>query len=363
MPIRTDQVFIGPALSCANLADEQFGMRVPRDLASYFHLYRQSLSVPYYFIELQPERRWVEQFGDDFVPKSDNSWWQHFGTNNEFRFELACQPHIIGVHSPIEKIDVLTGNYNNFKKRQSIASIKESMEYANAIGADYFIFHLIQQDDWVDLRTRWHELVPESYRIYAYFADYYRKRNFHFVPCIEILEFPKYPATSMEAEDMLHDCQGILPGTKLVFDLSHLWRSRNIIIENKDREDFRSFDNVFGVSFLDELKDTLALLGRNDIYCFHLGGCYEMGTHGVPGINPNEDPLNSNYRLDCLPCSYDLNYEMDISGALEIIIDFCSSRNQDLKMILEIHNQPYSVILRAMQEMKQAVRNKIRRRC
>jgi len=357
MPITENDVFIGPALSCANLADEKLGMRIPRDLAGYIHSYRKNLSLPIFTGEFQPERRWVQDCGNNFVPKGDNSWWYHYGTNKEFQYELHNNPLLIGVHTPIKGIDIFDSSYFDYKKKQSIASIIESWEYANAIGAKWVTIHASQQDYWVAPHDRFN-YIEEFLRIYNYLASVYRKRNFRFTPCIEILEYPKFPATPYETEDILNMCKTILPQTRIAFDVSHLWRSRGIICDVRPP----GFQNVYEISFIEELKDTLDRLGPNDAYIFHLGGCWGINTHGVPGICPDENPFEAMYRLDHPDCFYDENYEMNISRVLELIIDYCWKYNQPLILILEIFEREYSIIIKSIWEMRNAIINKIRRR-
>ena len=43
MPLREDQIFVGPALSCANLADEHLEIHVPEDLGVYIDEQRKAL--------------------------------------------------------------------------------------------------------------------------------------------------------------------------------------------------------------------------------------------------------------------------------------------------------------------------------
>ena len=275
-----------------------------------------------------------------------------------FRHELAHQPHILGIHAPNIMIDVLDDSYGQFKKDQSLASICQAMEYANTIGADYFVYHLVQRDLWVDPQIRRDVLIPESLRVYAWLSEYYRVHNFHFVPCIEVLEYPKFPATPFEIKQILRACKMILPQTMLAFDVSHLWRGRSLICETQRS----GFENVRMKTFIQVLCDSLNSLERGDVYLFHLGGCWGMRTHEIPGIQPEENPYETTYRLDCPDYLYDEFFEMNISRALDCIIDFCWVHDQPLRLILEIFDKEYPAVIKALQEVNWAVHNKVRRR-
>jgi hypothetical protein len=361
MPLRDDQIFVGPALSCANLADEHLGLHVPENLGTYIHEQRKALSSPIFFQEWQPERRWVEYQNGGFTPRPNS--WTHLidGSDDNARWvrhELSHQPHMVGIHSPNMLIDILDDSYGHFKKRQSLASICQAMDFAEALGAEYFVYHLVQRDLWVDAGTRRDLLIPESLRVYAWLAEYYRKRRFHFVPCIEVLEYPKHPATPFEITQILRTCKLILPQTKLAFDISHLWRSRSLICETQRH----GFENVRFKSFIQVLCDALNSLGRDDVFLFHLGGCWGTRTHEVPGIHPEEDPFDATYRLDCPDYLYDEYFEMNVSRTLDCIIDFCWVHSLPLRLILEIYNREYPVVLKALQEMNWALHQKVRRR-
>ncbi|MDQ7826641.1 MAG: hypothetical protein RDV48_27810 [Candidatus Eremiobacteraeota bacterium] len=361
MPIGTHQIFVGPALSCANTADERYGKRVPYNLSEYIHEQRVALSTPYFFQEWQPERRWVEFHDGAFYPK-ENSWTQIITSDHpdaqRTRHELLHQPHNLGIHSPNIMIDVLDDSYGHFKKNQSLESICRAMEYAQTVGADYFVYHLVQRDLWVDPSMRRNMLIPESLRVYAWLSEYYRRRKFTFVPCIEVLEYPKYPATPFEVRQILKSCQLILPQTRLAFDISHLWRSRSLICETQRS----GFENVRFKVFYHVLKDALDPLGPDDIYVFHLGGCWGIRTHEVPGILPDDDPFDSLYRLDCPDYLYDEYFEMNVSRALDAVVDFCFVHSVPIRLILEIFNKEYPVVLRALEEVSAALHAKVLRR-
>lgn len=358
MTLKENEIFIGPALSCVNKADSQSGRSIPKSLRYYINDMRITLSSPDYLLELQPEQLWVEYNPeeDKFISTDNN--WNDILYNQDITREIFEQPRILGVHAPNLKMDVLNISSDGFKKRQSIANIIEAMRWANRIGADYFVVHLCQVDRWVDDNYREFVLMPESIKFFTNLATAYRKEGFKFVPCIEILEFPKYPSTPGETKAILKQCQNILPETRLVFDLSHLWRSHTLIRETRHE----GFEDVRFKKFGHVMEDTLNYLNPGDVYLWHLGGCWQTETHLIPGIYPDEDPFNAFYRLDVPGELYNEGFEMNISEALEMVIDFCIKSNQPLRLILEIFDKDFRAILKAMKEMKTAIVKKANRR-
>lgn len=353
--IRENQIFVGPALSCVNKADAPFGRTIPESLRYYIHDLRLTLSSPDYLLELQPEKPWGEydHMNNMFIPQKNS--WTEIAANQDISYEIFEQPRILGVHAPNHKIDVL--DISPLKKLHSIASIIEVMRWANSINADYFVFHLCQLDRWIDDTYREFVFIPESIKVFSEFARVYREENFTFVPCIEILEFPKYPSTPTETKRILEQCQSILIETKLVFDMSHLWRSQALICETRKE----GFEDVRFKRFRQVMEDTLNLLNPDDVYLWHLGGCWQTETHLVPGIYPDEDPFRAHYRLDGPPEIYNEGFEMNISGALDLVVDFCLKSGNPLRLVLEIFEKDFTIILKAIKEIKMALSRKVKR--
>ena len=349
-------VFVGPALSCVNKADVRLGRSIPDSLRYYIHDLRVTLSSPYYLMELQPEKIWGEydHMNNMFIPQRNS--WTEIAANQGISYEIFEQPRILGVHAPNLKIDVL--DISGFKKNYSIASIIEVMRWANSIYADYFVFHLCQVDRWIDDNYREFVFIPESIKVFSEFAKVYKEEGFTFVPCIEILEFPKYPATPTETKRILEQCQAILPETRLVFDMSHLWRSQALICETRKE----GFEDVRFKRFPQIMEDTLNLLNPHDVYVWHHGGCWQTETHLVPGIYPDEDPFRARFRLDDPPEMYNEGFEMNISAAFELVVDFCVKSGRPLRLVLEIFEKDFNIILKAIKEINMAICRKLKRK-
>jgi endonuclease IV len=352
------EVHVGPALSCTNQKDRYVnGKVIPDSLADYIHEYRTYLTLPQYIIELQPEPEWVIPVGNhSFGANPDNNWHKIFkdpsGDFERIRRELNNQPGIIGIHAPNMNIDILSPDYDQYIKRKSIASIIESMRFANEIKADYFIFHLTQKDRWVGDENRI-ELINESLRVFSYFAEAYHKENFSFVPCIEILEFPKFPSVEWEIPFLFEKCKEYLPNVKVAFDIAHLWRSRSLICETRQRK----YPNTQCKPFSEVMEETLEAIGNN-VYIWHLAGCYQTETHNVPGIHPSQNPLNAFYRLNVPDECFDEFNEMNYSRALDLVVKHSLANNQPVRMILEVFNKEYPVVLKAIDEIRKALLSK-----
>lgn len=346
------EVLIGPALSNLNTTDLKFGKKIPRDFDWYMQQYEKIFSNNLSIVELQPEfsSGWIEynHIKRCFLPKERNDW-----------AKIINNVNVLGVHSPIYNVDVL--HDDKFYQQQSIENIKQAMNYANHIRANYFVFHLVQVDRWNEVEYRRKQWEEESMTIYHFFADYYRQNQFNFVPLVEVLEYPKYPCSPIEIYSILNIAKEILPETRLCFDISHLWRSRGLIFDTVSNNS-EQFKNVKETRyFVDELDQCLELLNFDDIYLWHLGGCYGTETHLIPGIYPNESPDEADFRLDKPDSFFDEYAEMNYNQVLKRIIGYSIKKAQPLRMILEIHYRSYDQILKALFEIRKAIENKIAR--
>ena len=346
------EFFIGPALSCRNTKDLDLNSKVmPRGFVYYVDNQRRALSVPWYFIELQPEQDWVSYDGKDFV-SVNNDWWSIL-KDDRISKEMYRQQRIIGVHSPTINIDVLTED--KYLKRKSILSIMKAMEYANAINANYFVLHLCQKDKWDSINIR-NQLIDESIKVFARLAQFYKSKGFQFKMCIENLEYPKFPSTPYECGAILSACENFMP-VKFVLDVPHLWRSRSLICE-KYYNMRGVFENIWSKSFGQMLADTLDIL-NGKILLFHMAGCWQTLTHEIPGIRPHEDPFSHIHRINAPDWVYDEYNELNISHALDCIIKYCKYNKIDLAIILEIFNRPFSHVIKSIKHMNWGIGEKI----
>lgn len=334
---------VGCALSDTNRADLPTGLRVPERLADYARRFQTRTRYEDFLFELQPEEHWTTpiNFPDQFVARETNRWWHNFRQDARLR-ALFKSPHsAIGVHQPIQSCDALSSNF--FQKYQALEETKQAMTFAQYIGADYFVFHLATMDRWEwDRRDQ----MNKALKIFKAFAAFYHASNFTFTPCIEILEYPKFPATGGEALALLTRCRQILPETKLAFDVSHLWGSRQRMIAAKMWYE----EGGPRVSFIDALEYALSQTA-DDTYVFHLGGCWESETHAVPGLHPQQDPIRFQMKLGEPSRTYAEAGEIDLNRVLDLLLNYSVRHGRDLKLVLEIFNRDYDQVLKATSEI------------
>jgi hypothetical protein len=330
------EIIVGCALSDVNRADLPGGLRVPERLTDYADRYQARVGSPAVSFQLQPEDLWTipATFPDQFVPRDTNRWWRAVQAQPRLLAILTGPPAHIGVHQPIQKRDVLSSNY--FNKYEAIEETKQAMDFAQYIGADYFVFHLAQVDKWNwDRRDQ----MAKAIKLFAVFATYYTAQGMSFVPLIETLEYPKFPATGSEAFTLLNECRKALPDTRVAFDLTHLWSSRTRMVQCGAWPDAR-------VPFEASLDYALGVLA-NDIYLYQLGGGWESETHAVPGLHPQEDPFRYPLKLRESHGVYVESGEMDLNQALEMITNYTVRRGRDLRLILQIFDRDIDQVLEA----------------
>jgi hypothetical protein len=330
------EIIIGCALSDVNRADLPRGLRVPEQLAEYARRSQQRIGSPQISFQFQPEDPWTlpATFPDQFVPRKTNRWFRAFQTQPSLLEAVRAASDSIGVHQPIQKRDALSSNF--FTKYEAIEETKTAMDFAQHIGADYFVFHLAQVDKWAwDRRDQ----MDKALKIFNVFATYYTAQKMTFIPVIETLEYPKFPATGGEAFDLLNECRKSLRATKLALDVTHLWSSRKRMLELGAWPDER-------VTFEAALEYALESL-VDDVHVFHLGGGWESETHAVPGLHPQEDPFRFPMKLRESHSVYEESGELDLNRALELLVNYTGRRGRDLHLVLQIFDRDFEQVLEA----------------
>ncbi len=331
------EIIVGCALSDVNRADLPRGLRIPERLVDYAQRYEQRVGSTAVTFELQPEDLWTipATFPDQFVARKNNRWWKAVQSQPKLLPILTGPPSRMGLHQPIKGRDALSSNF--FKKYEAIEETKQAMDFAQYIGAEYFVFHLSQEDKWNWNRK---DQMEKALKIFSVFATYYRSRGMSFVPLIETLEYPQFPATGSEAFDLLLQCRRVLPETQLALDVTHLWSSRNIMLATGAWPDEL-------VSFEESLEYALGALWR-DIYVYQLGGGWESETHAVPGLHPQEDPFRFPLKLRESHGVYDESGELDLNAVLQLLINFTVRRGRDLHLVLEIFDRDIDQVFEAV---------------
>jgi hypothetical protein len=345
-----EALFVGCALSDVNSADMPSGLHVPEQLAEYADLYHQRVGTADFSFELQPEEAWTLPvvFPDQFSERKTNRWLRAFRRDSQLaaRFRHTAGP--IGVHQPIRRRDILSSN--PFKKYEAIAETQAAMVFAQSIGADYFVFHLTMSDRWGwDRRDQ----IEKAVKLLGFFHAFYHASDFSFVPCIEMLKYPQFPATGGEAAALLLRCREVWPEVQLAFDVSHLWGSRERMLAAHMWE----FKRKTPVPFLDALQYALEQTWR-DVYVYHLGGCWESETHAVPGLHPQQDPFQYPIKLRESPGVYAEMGEIDLNRTLELLLDYSVRRGHPLYLILQIFDRDINQVLEATRVLREELRTR-----
>lgn len=330
------EIIIGCALSDVNRADLPRNLRVPERLTDYIELYQSRLESPFVLVELQPEDLWTvpATFPDQFIPRKNNRWWRTAQSQPELLAKLRAPNMRVGVHQPVQNRDALSSNF--FHKYEAIEATKQAMEFAEYIDADYFVFHLAHIDKWNWERQ---DQMDKAIKIFNVFATYYTAREMSFVPVIETLEYPRFPATGAEAFMLLKECRKALRNTKLALNIAHLWSSRNRMVATGAWPDER-------VSFETSLEYALDSLAK-DVYVYQLSGGWESETHAIPGLHPQQDPFRYPIKLRESPSVYQESGEMDLNRVLELLVTATLRRGNDLDIVLQIFDRDIEQILEA----------------
>ena len=364
------KIRIGLALSDAALYKEDAGL--PNDLIAFFDLYRQKFRTDELFFELQPEAPWVKQKGDFLYIADDENPWLKMGRAfegavgagafSQIKNALQGPGNITGVHQSIRDMDILAQDLHC--KLKTIESTHQGMRFAHLIGADYFVFHLVQSRDYWDWDRS--DQIAVALKAFQGWAAYYQEAGFTFTPLLENLEFPKFPATPEEMVSFFKICREFLPNLKLCFDIAHFWRSRALLLENRNRfehliPDFRLLE-IPWIDYFDYALDHILVkeagIDDGDIYLYHLGGCWKHFTHEIPGLRPGESPFSHNLRLNEPVYKYHPEREMNLTRALTHLVSYNLERRQDIRIVLEIYKRKYIEMLAAGWVIREDIQQK-----
>ncbi len=305
---------VGPALCCMTFAD---GKKLPEDLNFYFNNFdekfpefQEQLGHPYITAEFQPMKNWTKDDREIYVL-------------NQEHYDFVRQQNI-GVHMPI------TGNPHD---------IFAAMHFAHEINADYFVIHLTPDlkrypnDYELMQKNPWYfreKFIEHWMKEFQNIARFYNENNFNFVPCIENLEFPKFPCTPKEVEVAFYECKKYLPNLQILCDIAHFWRSQSLIQEffwkhaQGDSSKLPHYP-VYMANELEKIQEPFhdffdhAIYDHNalkfNIHVFHLAGCDGYHTHLIPGLRNDENPDEK--KVINIRRGYDESREMNFERMLK----------------------------------------------
>jgi hypothetical protein len=231
----------------------------------------------------------------------------------------------LGVHQPSGGVDINDVD----KKQESISKIKDSMLMAQEIDAEYFTVHLQTKDRWHGERER-KEHISVGLEVFDELANYYRKNNFNFTVNVENIEYPKYPATVEEIEELSTFLDGYSDiNTGIVLDIGHLWRTRNLMNENW------IFHEGQDLPFSQYLNRALYESDfANKINVFHITGCGGYQTHLLPQIDMVE-PTDGSIRTD--------EYYFRTLG--KMVLSFVRNNNYRQYIVNEAFGHNYEIVV------------------
>jgi len=241
-------------------------------------------------------------------------WWQSLPTMLK-----DYQSRII-VHGPTQKRDIASTNKK--LRLKSLAENKKALDLASAIGAEAMIMHLTPQDDFT-LRLAQLDRAIDSF---TELSAYIKENSLPVSIMLENLEYPKWPADTKEAVDLLKHLKNIHPNLTSCVDLAHLWHNHAALMPGI---------NYSAQDFPDILIDYIVEVnGITPIRRFHFAGAYVdkendiHQTHGAPDLNGK---LQDSESLDVMP----------VAESLKIMNEFIKMQNENgeptADIILEMH--------------------------
>ena len=193
-------IHIGLTLSDQHHTDIPNGLRIPQSLHLYGERLRQAIGSDDLLLELHPTDAFVlpARYPDQFRLNRDNCWLNAVEFSEPIREMIELRRFRIGVHqSPVG--DLLSSNF--YGKYHALEEARRAMDFAAGIGADYFVINLAQQDKWEWARA---DQYQKGLKAFKELATYYRSMGHDYVPCIETLPFPRFPATGGELTNTQH---------------------------------------------------------------------------------------------------------------------------------------------------------------
>lgn len=224
------------------------------------------------------------------------------------------------VHGPTQKRDI--ANVDDQLRSKSLEENKRALDLTAKLGAEAMILHITPQDDF-NLRI---SQLGRAISSFTELSEYIDENNYPVSLMLENLEYPKWPADTKEAVDLLKYLKKIHPKLTSCVDLAHLWHNHAALMPgiNYSAQDF---PDVL-IDYIVEI-DSIAPIGR-----FHFAGAFVdkkndiHQTHGAPELNGKFQNTES-------------FYIMPIVESLKIMDEFIKmqikNREPNADIILEMH--------------------------
>ncbi len=239
------------------------------------------------------------------------------------------------VHGPTQKRDIAT--LDDQLRTRSLAENKKALDLSAALGAQAMILHITPQDDF-QLR------IPQLDRAIASFSElsqYIEENHYPVSLMLENLEYPKWPADTKEAVDLLKYLKVIHPNLTACVDLAHLWHNHAALMPGANYIE-QDFPEVL-IDYIVEVN-SIAPIRR-----FHFAGAYVdkendiHETHGTPELNGR---FKNSQFIDFMPITQSLKIMDEFiktqiknnEPAADIILEMHGEKNQQEQALTTIKN-------------------------
>lgn len=207
------------------------------------------------------------QYEHDYL----KNWWQSLPSM------LKDYQSKIIVHGPTQKRDI--ASIDSQLRNRSLAENKKALDFATTLGAKAMILHITPQDDF---RLRIPQL-DRAINSFAELSEYIEDKSYPISLMLENLEYPKWPADTKEAVDLLKYLKQIHPNLTSCVDLAHLWHNHASLMPGINYSE-QDFPDIL-IDYIVEIN-SIAPIRR-----FHFAGAYVdkkndiHETHGAPELN------------------------------------------------------------------------------
>jgi len=207
------------------------------------------------------------QYEHDYL----KNWWLSLPTM------LRNYNSKIIVHGPTQKRDI--ASVDDQLLSRSLAENKKALDLTAALGAEAMILHITPQDDF-DLRLA---QLDRAFSSFTKLSEYIKERNYPVSLMLENLEYPKWPADTKEAVDLLKHLREIHPNLTSCVDLAHLWHNHTALMPGINYSS-QNFPDIL-IDYIVEVN-SIAPIRR-----FHFAGAFVdkkndiHQTHGAPELN------------------------------------------------------------------------------
>lgn len=234
------------------------------------------------------------------------------------------------VHGPTQTTD-LAATDDRLRVR-SLAENKKALDLSATLGTEAMILHLTAKDDFISRIAQLERAIDSFIEL----SKYIKERKYPVSLMVENLEYPKWPADTKEAVDLLKYLKQIHPNLTSCVDLAHLWHNHAALMPGI---------NYAANDFPDILIDYIVEINSiAPIRRFHFAGAYF----------DKENDIHQTHSAPVLTSRFKNNEFMDVMPVIESI----KIMDEFIKMQIENKEPAADIILEmhiAKQEQEKAL--------